>query len=58
MYVIASNGHCVINGLNQVKVFEDFDEAVLFGAQMIAEGKKGVLDFRVQEVHYVKKGEQ
>lgn len=57
MYVITNNGRCVINGLGQVKVFESFDDATLNGAQMILEGKKTILDFRVQEVHYVKEGE-
>ena len=57
MYVIASMGHCIINGLNQVEVWEDFDEAVLAGATMIANGKN-IASFRVQEIHLIKKGDQ
>jgi hypothetical protein len=55
LYVIASRGHCVINGLGEVKVFESFDDAVIFGASMIAEGKD-LGSFRVQKVHLVKEG--
>lgn len=57
MYVIASSGHTVINGLGQVKVWEDFDDAVLAGAAMVAEGKD-LGDFRVQKIHFIPKGEQ
>ena len=56
MYVIASNGHCVINGLNQVIVYESFDDATLAGANMILNGQRGILDFRVQEIHLIKEG--
>jgi hypothetical protein len=55
MYVIASQGHAIINGLGQVKVWEDFDDAVLAGANMVANGQK-LWEFRVQEVHLIPKG--
>lgn len=59
LYVIASHGHCVINGLGEVKVFESFDDAVKFGASMIIEGKDwdwAMGSFKVQKVHFVKEG--
>lgn len=55
MYVIASNGHAVINGLGQVKVWEDFHEAVSAGANMVANGRN-LWDFRVQEIQLIPKG--
>ncbi len=55
MYVIASNGHAVINGLGQVKVWEDFDDAVIAGGNMVANGRD-LGDFRVQQVHLIPKG--
>lgn len=58
MYVIMNHGHCVINGLGQVMVFESHDDATLTGARMIMDGKREVLDYRVKEVHYVKEGDQ
>jgi hypothetical protein len=57
MYVIASSGHAVINGLGQVKVWEDFDDAVLAGGNMVANGQD-LGDFRVQQVHLIPKGEE
>ena len=39
MFVIASSGHCVINGLNQVKVYEDRVDAMQALANMIENGQ-------------------
>lgn len=55
MYVIADNGHCVINGLRQVKVWKNREEAdkVLAGLVDI-HGDQG---FTVQYVQVIEKGE-
>jgi hypothetical protein len=56
MYVIATTGHCVINGLGQVKVFEDREDAEKRLEYLVSE--RGDFGFRVQEIQIVKKGEQ
>ena len=56
MYVIASSGHCVINGLAQVKVFESRGDAQAMLDDLVAlRGERG---FEVQAVHFVKEGDQ
>ena len=56
MFVIASSGHCVINGLNQVKVYEDRVDAMQALANMIENGQN-CTGFEVQAVNIVKKKE-
>ena len=56
MYVIASNGRALINEHGQIKVWEDFDEAVLAGGNMVANGQD--LDaFWVQRVDLIGRGD-
>lgn len=55
MYVIADGGHAVINGLNQIKVFESREDAEQAWIGIVSTyGDRG---FKVQEVHFVKEGE-
>ena len=55
MYVIASNGRALINEHGQIKVWEDFDEAVLAGALTIANGQD-LNGFWVQRVDLIAQG--
>jgi hypothetical protein len=54
MFVIASHGHAVINGLGQVKVFE----TKRLAQDMLDEIKAGqnATGFTVQAVHFVTEG--
>ena len=54
-YVIAGHGHCVINGLGQVKVFESEGLALGMLDEMLEEGTN-MDGYRVQKVHFVKEG--
>jgi hypothetical protein len=55
MYVIASMGHCVINGLNQVKVYEDRQDADR--ALEIMSAERGSRGFTVQYIQLIPKEE-
>jgi hypothetical protein len=55
MYVIASNGHCVINGLNQVKVYRERTDADQALANIIA--NSGDRGFTVQYVQVIERGD-
>ena len=57
MYVIADSGHCVINGLRQVRVFQTREQAEREWIGMIATHGSRMDGFTVQEVHYVKEDE-
>ena len=54
MYVIADNGHCVINGLRQVTVYETREQAEREWVAMIATHGTRMNGFTVQEIHYAK----
>lgn len=54
--VIASSGHCVINGLGEVKVYENRELADEMLANMTANGAN-TDGFTVQYVQLVKEGE-
>ena len=56
MYAITNHGHCVVNGLGQVMIFEDFNDANETGYQMIVNGAN-LGDYKICEIHYVKAGE-
>ena len=56
MYVIASSGQCVINGLAQVRVYETREQAEAEWIGMVATRGSKMNGFTVQEVHYVKEG--
>lgn len=56
-YVIVSSGHCVINGLGQVKVFESKKDAQTLLAQLSLAKPREADGFTVREVHLVKEGE-
>jgi hypothetical protein len=53
LYVIASSGHCVINGLGQVKVYDSQELADEMLANMTANGAN-TAGFTVQAVHLIK----
>ena len=55
-YVIASAGHCVINGLGQVKVYDSRELADKMLANMTANGAN-TAGFTVQYVQLIKEGE-
>jgi predicted DNA-binding WGR domain protein len=55
MYVIASLGHCIINGLAQVKVFQSEADAQAMLDEL--EQTQGARGFTVQAVQYVRAGE-
>jgi len=57
MYVIADSGHCVINGLRQVTVYETCEQAEAAWIGMYVTHGTKMDGFTVQEVHYVKEGE-
>jgi len=54
MFVIASHGHAVINGLCQVKVFET--ERLAQDTLDEMWGNQNATGFTVQSVHFVKEG--
>ena len=55
MYVIASHGHCVINGFREVLVYESREDAEReWIGLMSTHGDQG---FTVQEVRLISKGE-
>jgi hypothetical protein len=56
MYVIASAGHCVINGLGQVKVYDSKKDAETMLAQLWLAKPREADSFTVQEVHLIKEG--
>ena len=57
LYVITASGHCVINGLGQVKVFESEKDARTLLAQLSLAKPREADGFTVREVHLVKEGE-
>lgn len=56
MFVIVSYGQCVINGLNQVKVYESKKDAETMLAQLALAKPREADGFNVREVHLVKTG--
>ena len=57
MYVIASSGHCVINGLGEVKVYDSKKDAQTMLARLRLAKPRESDGFTVQEVHLIKEGE-
>tara|TARA_R110002126_G_scaffold68399_1_gene173186 strand:- start:526 stop:702 length:177 start_codon:yes stop_codon:yes gene_type:complete len=55
MFVIASAGRCVINGLNQVKVYEDRVDAMQALANMMDNGVD-CTGYEVQAIQIIKAG--